>query len=429
VRAGLRQLVAALAALGGAGCAHSVEVFELTEGGVAPEDAGAQEPGDAQSDAHEPPDARPPADAQPPDAALGSGSGRIVAAFEHTCVVDDAGLFCWGRNADGQLGLGNSSPALSRPQRIERAGDYSELCTGETHTWGLCAEGALECWGGNEQGQLGLGDMASRSEPTPTAAGLAFSSIACGGNITCGVAAAGALYCWGDNAEGQLGLGDSDAVMREIAVPTRVPLALPARQVSVGQGHVCAVVEGGALYCWGRNSQAQLGIGSGRGQVRSPTLVNGGGSYLQVTAALAHTCGVRVDGRLFCWGLDLDGRLGLGTTEEEVAQPAQVGSAGDYLQVQANWFHTCALREGGRLECWGRNVEGQLGLGDWMSRAAPETVASSVPWSALAVGRFHTCAIRAGAVYCWGKNEADQFQLGLGDHERRNLPAWVSLTP
>lgn len=354
-----------------------------------------------------------------------SGSGSAVAAFEHSCVVDETGLFCWGRNSDGQLGLGPDLSAGGLPRRVDDAEQYVEVCAAERHTCGLRKDGSLACWGGNAKGQLGLGDFEPRVVPASVEALPQAQSVACGGSVTCAVAAEGALYCWGDNAEGELGQGDNAAVGSQSPLPVRVALTQPVRQASVGQGHVCAVAQSGELHCWGRNSNWQLGAVPFEGQVRTPTLVTGAGQYQHVAAGQQHTCAVRVDGRLFCWGFDLDGRLGLGAERSDVAEPSPVGAASDYLEVYANWFHTCALRGQGRLECWGRNAEGQLGVGDWSPRTEPTSVGlGGTAWTAVALGRFHTCGLRGGAVYCWGENNADQ-QLGLGDRERRSLPAWV----
>jgi alpha-tubulin suppressor-like RCC1 family protein len=397
-----------------AGCVQNVQIFELTdaESGVAP-------PRDAGADT-----------SVPGDAAPATGSARVVSAFEHTCVVEETGLYCWGLNRAAQLGLGTRDPGVvGQPALVEAAGDYIEICTGETHTCGLRSGGVLDCWGGNGDGQLGLGDFEARLAPTSLSGARRFLSVACGGNITCALAEEGALYCWGNNGEGALGQGEGAAVGRASALPVSVPLGQPARQVSVGQGHVCAVLQGGALWCWGRNSNFQLGIApppQGQ-QVHTPAAVTGAGTYQQVSAGQTDTCGVRTDGRLFCWGTDtdFDGRLGLGSTRVDVFEPTQVGAFDDYLEVHASWFHTCARRAQGQLLCWGRNDEGQLGLGDLPRRYEPEPVEpGGPPWEALAVGRFHTCAVRGGAVHCWGENRNFQ-QLGLGDSERRYVPTWV----
>jgi alpha-tubulin suppressor-like RCC1 family protein len=407
-----------------AGCARSVEVFSVEEAGGNPS------PADAGIDASREPDASMGADAsREPDAAPATGSARIVSAFEHTCVVDQSGLYCWGFNDEGQVGLGPQAPAIvAEPQRVEAAAEYREICAGEMHSCGLRQNGQLDCWGNNADGQLGLGDFERRASPTPLPDAPSFRSVACGGDISCALTESGALYCWGNNAEGALGQGEGSAVGRSSATPLLVPLAQPARQVSVGQGHVCAIGQDGELLCWGRGKNLQLGVAPPPGdQLRTPTPVAGGASYRHVGAGQEYTCAVRTDGRLACWGTNFEGRLGNGMSRGQVLEPTPVGEDADYLEVHATWFHSCALRAGGSLMCWGRNTEGQLGLGDTTLRTSPEPVVpAGEAWGAVAVGRFHTCALRGGAVYCWGENE-DYQQLGLGDGMRRDAPTWVPI--
>jgi alpha-tubulin suppressor-like RCC1 family protein len=207
-------------------------------------------------------------------------------------------------------------------------------------------------------------------------------------------------------------------------VPKAIARSGPFAAVSLGQGHVCALRESGELYCWGRNTTGQLGIGSEQVQVRPPTLVTAGTKYRAITAAMSHSCAIRQDGHLFCWGNNLDGLLGAGSNSGKHYTPVQVGEATDHLDVQNNWFHTCTVREGGRLWCWGRNAEGQLGLGDTAPRSRPQQLRGE-GFGRLAVGQFHSCAERAGSLYCWGKNE--EGELGIGLVGRKDVPTRVRL--
>ena len=90
------------------------------------------------------------------------------------------------------------------------------------------------------------------------------------------------------------------------------------------------------------------------------------------------------------------------------------------------WFHSCARRRDGSLRCWGRNVEGQLGIGSPdQGRSIPTPVSGRVAWIALTVGQFHTCALSAAGLGCWGRNSDGE--LGLGDRDARGVPALVPL--
>lgn len=347
---------------------------------------------------------------------------RAAAAFGHTCVLDGESLFCWGRNHEDQLGLATApAPGLGPVRVSERA--YSQVCAGEEHTCALRSDGHVECWGSNKYGQLGLGDTQARALPTALPDAFKARTLACGGFSTCAIDDVGVLSCWGRNDEGEAGQADPYG-SPDVLVPTPIARSGPFRSVALGQGHACALRESGELLCWGRNNLGQLGIGNEQIQVRPPTAVTAGIKYRAVTAAMSHSCAIRQDGRLFCWGNNLDGLLGAGSSSAKHYLPVQVGDATDHLEVQNSWFHTCIIREGGRLFCWGRNVEGQLGLGDTEPRSRPVELAQT-GWSTLAIGHFHSCAVRDGSLYCWGKNEDGE--LGLGLVGRKNVPTRVRL--
>jgi alpha-tubulin suppressor-like RCC1 family protein len=417
-------LLAALSA-----CTHNVLILEAKEERDASDgeaEAGAERDADTERDAGSELDASDDGGAIESDA----GSKRVpaLAAYEHSCVVRDQGAFCWGRNVDGQLGIGGEpGSAILSPRHVVRSLLYTQLCAGERHSCGLRPDGRIDCWGGNAKGQLGLGDRSARDEPTALrpSINVDFKEIACGGAVSCAVGKDEQLYCWGENLEGQGGQNDL-AGSPDLLVPTRVEIEPGIAQVSVGQGHVCASTKAGTSYCWGRNNHGQLGLGRlDPDQVRKPTPLAGGGAYLALAAGQNHSCAVRKDGHLFCWGQRIDGRLGLGPGgNDDLPEPTQVGSLSDYQSVQGNWFHSCALRRSGVLMCWGRNGEGQLGVGDTELRDEPTNVMGLDAVSAFAVGHFHTCATRSDAVYCWGENR--EGQLGLGNEVRRAAPTRLS---
>ncbi|HEX6239831.1 MAG TPA: hypothetical protein VFZ61_03010 [Polyangiales bacterium] len=386
------------------GCSHSVVILELR-------DAGDDQPSDAAADAG--------ADAEPVPPA---GSVSAVAACGFTCAVDDAGVWCWGTDDDGDLPLASDQSA-AQPRRAD--GAYVQLCSAEVHACGLRKDGEIECWGGNAQGQLGLGDSEPRAAPTPLGLGVSFVAVACGGRASCAIADTGKLYCWGDNSEGVPAQADPYG-SPHVLTPSLAALDVAVRQVSVGQGHACAVAINGALYCWGRNTDSQLGLGSTPIQQRKPAPSDGSARYNQVAAGQQHTCGIRNDGAVYCWGRELAGRLGQGAQQDgKVVVPGQVGKDSDFVAVSVHWFHSCARRLNGRLLCWGRNQEGQLGVGDEALRDVPTPVSGPSAWTSFTVGRFHTCGITQSQLYCWGMN--DTGALGLPSDERQNTPARVPL--
>jgi alpha-tubulin suppressor-like RCC1 family protein len=433
----------ALGLLGGLvaiGCSDELQV-------LAPADAGADA---ASTDAAEPlVDAGPAPDAGP-NACGGcgalqlcsttgcvdvSGIRSISANLEHTCLVKGGRLFCFGKNAGGQLGLDDR---LQRelPSRVGVTSDWLQVGVGEGHSCGLRAPGALYCWGDNTLGQLGLGDTVPRLEPTRVGALDDWERLACGGANCCALRAGGALYCWGDNLEGKPAQGDG---FSEPDVLEPRPAATEQRfaELAIGQGHVCAISLDGELFGWGRNIAGETGTAPGVAQLRVPTRVGSERDWVSVAAAQHHSCGVRGDGSLWCWGKNTHQQLGLPPVPdggEDVLMPALVGSERDWAAVAAGWFHTCALARDGGLYCMGRSEEGQLAqpAGAPIGTLTPVFGLEATPppegaFGPLALGSFHSCALQQDGTtaYCWGENNAGQ--LGVGDLARRYTPTAVAV--
>ncbi len=412
------------------GCASEIVLFERVDGDGMGTDR------DATVDASSPQgDGGAPRDGGSGDASMDAGSevspdggvqSRRVAlgvGLQHSCAVREGALYCWGDGSDGRTGLLDTDPRV-RPTRVSPTrADFVDVCGGEEHSCALTEDSSVWCWGKNLHGELGLSDFKVRLEPT-LLPNLKLSRIACGGYNSCGLRSDGALFCWGDNFEGKIGQGDPfDSA--DIPTPTRVAPTRLFRDVGVGQGHVCAVAREGDLSCWGRNTDGQLGIASDEPQLRRPMPVASTLDFRRVAAGQRHTCAIAVDGRLFCWGTNSVGSLGTNAPDEALeTAPVQVGSASDYTEIDVQWFHTCAVRGAGELSCWGRNVEGQLGVGDNSDRSAPARAGMELGFRSVSLGRFHTCALRGNDISCWGSNELGE--LGLGDMLRRNTPTVLS---
>ena len=249
------------------------------------------------------------------------------------------------------------------------------------------------------------------------------TSLTAGSSHTCGLTVTGAVKCWGKNSDGQLGDGGST----DRRTPVNVSgLTSGVTSVSAGSSHTCAVTPTGGVRCWGKNSDGQLGDG-GTTDRRAPVDVTGLASgVISVAAGASHTCAVTTTDGVRCWGKNSDGQLGDGTTTDR-RTPVQVSgiSSGITLLV-AESSHTCGLTEAGGVKCWGDNPEGQLGDGTQTARRIPVDViglTSSV--TALAVGSSHGCAITtAGGVQCWGNNSNGQ--LGIGTTFGRRSPVDVT---
>lgn len=236
--------------------------------------------------------------------------------------------------------------------------------------------------------------------------------LSAGDTHTCSLEC-GALYCWGESDDGRLGLG---AIGPDVEHPTRVGTRTDWVAVSAGSSHTCAIDVEQDTYCWGSNASGEIGIGTFGDPVPEPTIIQAFGGWLDVSAGAGHTCGVRRDGTLWCWGSDSCGKLGLGTIDVDVGAPAQVdaGGAPDWRAVSAGNTLTCALRDDGSVWCWGCNDNGQMANGTpGPPVLLPQRVDHPRPFTVVDVGQQHACAIDdAGTLSCWGLNEGGQ--LGIG---------------
>lgn len=213
--------------------------------------------------------------------------------------------------------------------------------------------------------------------------------------------------------------------------PTEVGARLLGNRISTNADgmHTCAVKEDGTVRCWGFNSAGQLGDGSTRNSA-SPVLVAGLDRVVSVAVGDFHSCALLVGGNVRCWGANSDGQLGDGSTSQRLA-PVAVnqfggGQLGNVVALVAGNFHTCAVVVDGTARCWGRNVDGQLGTGGSGGREVRSvTVVGLANVVAMAGGATHTCAVLAdGGARCWGANARGQ--LGDATIVSRLAPVAVS---
>jgi alpha-tubulin suppressor-like RCC1 family protein len=388
-----------------------------------------------------------------------NGFKSLLAGEGHTCVLLGNGApRCWGHNAQGQLGQGHTR-SLGDDEPLATVGNVPlpesgfQLAVGGHHTCLLHDSEMVRCWGRNDSGQLGYGHTRSLGDDEAVSnsgyvifGGRAVELVA-GFAHTCVLLEGGAVRCWGHNAYGQLGLGHTRS-LGDDEMPSsagEVDVGGPVRHLAAGAWHTCALLESGAVRCWGRNDSGQLGLGHTRhvGDDESPASagdVSVGGSVLQLAAhgTSQHTCARLTTGAVRCWGRNAHGQLGLGHThpigdDETPVSVAGVDTGGLVLQVATGAEHTCALLSPGVLKCWGRNESGQLGRGNTASLSTPPATPVSLGGTMafhIAAGAWHTCALlSSGEPRCWGRNTHGQLGLGhtynLGDDE---FPSGGALT-
>ena len=254
---------------------------------------------------------------------LKTGVAAMSAGWRHVCVVTTAGkVACWGNNHDGQLGDGTRVDRSKPEAVIGLLGQAKAVATGERHSCALMASGGVKCWGNNHDGELGDGTRMDRVTSLDVA-GLTsgVTAITSGWRHTCALTEAGGVKCWGGNHEGQLGLGTrSDAnVPRDV-----VGLTTGITAISAGWRHTCALASDGGVKCWGSNHSGQLGDGTGIDRKIPVDVVMVTGRSLAIAAGGQHTCAMDSNA-ITCWGENEDGQLGDGTFKSSLTGREQGG--------------------------------------------------------------------------------------------------------
>ncbi|WP_428263726.1 RCC1 domain-containing protein [Haliangium sp.] len=352
---------------------------------------------------------------------------------------------CWGYGYDGQLGYGNNAnigdneiPLFAGSVNIDQP--VIQLAAGELHTCALLNNGAVQCWGRGSRGRLGYAntDNIGDTEPLTPAGhvdvGGTVIQLAAGGLHTCALLDNGAIRCWGSGEHGQLGYANTDDVGDD-ETPTAagdVDLYETTTQLVAGGQHTCALFDRGAVRCWGNGSDARLGYANtdvvGDNEIpASAGDVDVGEPAVQLDAGFLHTCALLDNGAVRCWGNGSSGQLGYANTDtigdnETPASTGDVDVGGTVIQLAAGAYHTCAVLDNGAVRCWGYGYYGQLGyannddIGDDEAPVSAGDVDVGGAVRQLAAGDFHTCALfKNHAVRCWGSGSNGQ--LGYANND------------
>ena len=305
---------------------------------------------------------------------LGSDAISVSLGEQHTCAVLDTGVLkCWGRNNHGQIGVGSGGDK-DTPQTVNVGSGRTttSVYLGYHHSCAILDDQSVKCWGRNQDGELGVGSTTS-SFNTPQAINTLGTnrhaiSLALGQGFTCALLDDGSIKCWGQDNFGQRGDGGGSG--SDIRSPPSSAISLPAgrtaTQISAGEFHVCALLDDASVVCWGKNSEGQLGDGTTTQRTAPVTTSSFGSGHSAsfISAGYDHTCALLTDGGVRCWGSNNNGQLGDGTSTDRTSPPSSdinLGSGYTAIGVSAGGGHTCAMLNDGDMKCWGARGGGQLG--------------------------------------------------------------------
>ncbi len=346
-----------------------------------------------------------------------SSVSTIKASREHTCAITaEGGAACWGTNAYGQLGLGESSKANPylveyQPENVEGlTSGVTAIGTGLRHTCAIVNNG-ISCWGNFEYNNSlvvrGDGEFSPQAAPFLTTNQKALVS----GNFhNCSLSFLGSVSCWGNNSAGQLGIGTTTVPG---AVNEVIGLSTGVIDIAAGFEHSCALIEDGTVKCWGSNHDGSLGDGTTTRRT-SPVNVTGITDAVSITAGGYHTCAITVSDGAFCWGTNTSGELGDGSQANRLTPVAVSGLPKNLAAISAGDTFTCALTTFGKPYCWGANYASQLGDETLNQSSTPvEVIGLPNGITSISTGAGHSCVqLGTGKLSCWGNNEYGQ--LGIG---------------
>ena len=389
----------------------------------------------------------------------------ISACGSHTCaILANGSLKCWGANSNGQLGLGDTANRGRAAGEMGSSLPAVDLGTGRSaiavatgtsappaqgHTCAILDNATVKCWGGNNVGQLGLGDILTRGDgpgemgdnlpAVDLGTGRTAVAISVASQKSCALLDDGTIKCWGSSDGGSSPgqMGDNLA---------RVPLGSgrTAQAISTSRYHTCAILDDHSLKCWGPNSVGELAQGDTtvRGASDSIPPINLGSGRTAValsvgnsTSQTCQTCVLLDNCTVKCWGLNSSGQLGQGDIANrgdslsetgDGLSAIDLGSGRTAIAISASGTTACAVLDNGSLKCWGSGTSGSLGQGDTTTRGdGAGEMGDSLPAINLGSGRTAiavttgdgsptTCArLDNHGVKCWGSNTAGK--LGLGD--------------
>lgn len=372
---------------------------------------------------------------------------QLVSGANHACVLTSQGeVWCWGDNQYGQIAQ-KIAPTGVVPSRIEGLpADIISIYAGKNHTCAFTQSATLWCWGHNHVQQIDESTDELVITPRQIFANRQITQVGVALDSTCVITTNQEIVCQvlsDDVAAFDVRVRDSDRLISaslgqhcllssadgptcwDVVNPPKLYDVQGVAHTTSGADFICVLLRAGLVQCRGDNQYGQVGIAEETSYVDDFIIVRLGSSSDVMAAGYAHVCTIWQLGKVLCWGRNLEGQIGSPVQDSVPFSPTPYEvEINGVTQLASSGNHVCVIRYDSRVSCWGSNGMGQLGVGHANTLYTPTIVESLVDVAQISLGLNHACALLSnGQVYCWGDN---RFAQTAGTVTQQLLPTRVA---